>query len=65
MLSSLCHMTRPPLGPLDVPNHCQKGRVSMKRTPSKPFFLRLLDDWVVDISAALALAGTLLVMWVR
>ena len=27
----------------------------MKRTPSKPFFLRLLDDWVVDISAALAL----------
>ena len=36
----------------------------MKLAPSKPFFLRLLDDWVVDISAAVALAGTLLVMWV-
>ena len=48
-----------------MPANCQKGRVSMKRTPSKPFFLRLLDEWVVDISAAVALAGTLLVMWVR
>ena len=48
-----------------MPTNRQKGSVSMKRTPSKPFFLGLLDDWVVDISAALALAGTLLVMWVR
>ena len=37
----------------------------MKPTRHKPFFSRLLDGWVVDISAAVALAGILLVMWVR
>ncbi|CAH0353041.1 hypothetical protein AQB9606_03032 [Aquabacterium sp. CECT 9606] len=36
----------------------------MKPTSSKSLFSRLLGDWVVDISAALALAGTLIVMWV-
>lgn len=36
----------------------------MKPTPPSSFLVRLLGDFVVDISAALALAGTLIVMWV-
>lgn len=37
----------------------------MKPEPPKSFFVRLLGDWLVDLSAAVALAGTLIVMWVR
>lgn len=35
----------------------------MKPTPHKSFLARLLDDWMVDIGAAVVLAGGLLVMW--
>lgn len=35
----------------------------MKPTPYKSFLTRLLNDWMVDIGAAVVLAGGLLVMW--
>lgn len=35
----------------------------MKSSPRVHFLVRLLDDWMVDIGAAVVLVAGLLVMW--
>jgi hypothetical protein len=37
----------------------------MKAKPLKPFLVRLLDDWGVDLGALVFLAGALVAMYVK